>query len=1452
MIQRGSHSWLVVLLLCACSLSAQNVIRVQAGTDAPVEYSDFDAGWAYAMTRPEVTITMLGDITRTDRILYQPKLANARAVLDLNNHTITSVGTEISLLNLNKADAILTITDRSSEKGGTIAMTRTCEENIYTVYIQAGELVLTEGKIYCENQRDNEEWHPVCGVYVTSNGGTKFTMTGGTVESYGKYCIFPVYSYGTTDISGGTIKAISNGFGNTSPINVTSGTTTVRGTAHLISCANNSAIGSITSAWVNEDGMEIHRGTLNIEGGTIEVTALEKNAVGIQASAHQREVGGTIHQGHGTVNITGGTITVKCSAPTATQVFAVQVVGSRLFDDATPHHLISEACGEVNISGGTFLVDTRDEQGEYVANGNNIDLLRSWGTLNVSGGTFTIYQHSSATGIGNYRGKTTVSGNPVFHIHCASNARGMVAAPWNHSDYCDADNTKNLAEIEVSGGTFIAQTDSAQGTAMGMWAYGGISTETGSGQAGYAMSGKIIVNGGEFVAIHPTIAYARSIRQDAPRAGAYGTARGSVIVHNGKFKSLAGTYAENTPEGRIVDSQTELTSLHGGYYNTYSQLAPHIDDTCRISELTSADPEYAEGYRYKVEKGPYLVRVTSDEPDRQFASLTRAFNYAQRHLDATITLLDDIDFIGEAMTYNPTPANAKCTLDLNGHSAMMNNKTTTFLFVSKPDALFTIKDSGTGGVFGMTQSNTYAITTWLRQGKMVLESGKIYCDNTNTTQSGMAMRVDANTASDVHFDMNGGTIEAHSMYYAYALLARSASTGTSYATIKGGEIGAYSGGTGALGITAAVGGHVTIEDNPKIIAQNTTTAQAIRTETTGKLIVKGGRMSSNAGRIVAGTDIAITGGYYTERSGSYYKGLVEAFCIPPYHTFPTTPAEQATYGAEYVWKVEPLPESGDYLDIIDVDNENSTMTLNVSDWDVDGWPYTINGTAYAKTDRAAERTMKITYKGNPGDDYYVLVKNKNGEILSHHRYTIPKEVSSATILNSDVGMPVFVNGTTLTINANLMTKNIYVGPNAKLIVNSGKTLDADTIFLRTTPEHAAELRLNGSVSASTKVVYTRIIKSKSGYFQFGLPVTCLNAINAIRLSNGINPDYKAGSGWILRYYDEESRAKNGVGSSGANWRTPDGVGAVIGGRGYEMYSGVNYYREFYFPIDISGLTKDVHVTYSGGSPTDAGWNVLVSPLTETYDNSVVPEGMVMNRMLSDGSFEQEIPSSIPPATVFAFQASAGQTILSFAGSSIVASMPRRVAANEEEQIQWIHLDVKDPNGVGDQTSIYSHPTRYEQSYKTGIDVAKQSLTASRALLYSSHVYGDMAFAGIADSVLEQGVALTVYSPSEQELIISMRENDWLDRMENVWLIDKMTGERIDLKKGSYRLHAAAGTTAGRLVIQGVFRAPQVTTDIENDGLINEGMMKARKVIISDKIYILVNGRMYDSTGRLMR
>lgn len=565
----------------------------------------------------------------------------------------------------------------------------------------------------------------------------------------------------------------------------------------------------------------------------------------------------------------------------------------------------------------------------------------------------------------------------------------------------------------------------------------------------------------------------------------------------------------------------------------------------------------------------------------------------------------------------------------------------------------------------------------------------------------------------------------------------------------------------------------------------------------------------------------------------------------------TMPAANTTYTAKWVAAIADRE-----LDIVDW--TSNSITINVTNLKAVGgtnknnWKIYANGSDYTRNDcSTTARTLTISDLSlTPNENLLIQLKNDADVIESQHNYKIPQiyNAENATLSGTPSSSVVYVYGGKLTISDDITLDALYVCPGAEVEVTDGNTLTVGKLVLRTKPWATAAI--SGSVEA-TKTYYTRIAPDGSAsypigkYYQFGLPYEC--DINDVRLSDGTTPAYN--TTWILKSYNEEKRATNGA--TGENWDVLSS-GTIAAGRGYEMFSTYKYYREYYFPVTPTDNTS-VSVTRNGDDQNNSGWNIVCSPLMNVYKNESNPvDGLKVSWLLPDGSYDQAWPETIWPAMPFSYQASAtGSLDFSSGDFNQTVSAPRRAAYKENIQTEWIHLDVKDGNGVGDHTSVFVHPDRFEATYQTGIDVAKQSFEASRALIYSSHAYGEMAFAGVADVLLENGVALTVYSPKEQELTISMRKNDWLNRMAYVWLIDQATGVQIDLLESDYSFNAEAGTTAGRFILMGAFFSPQITTDngtVQSD----DEHIKAKKFIYNDKMYIQINGVIYDATGKLVK
>ena len=576
----------------------------------------------------------------------------------------------------------------------------------------------------------------------------------------------------------------------------------------------------------------------------------------------------------------------------------------------------------------------------------------------------------------------------------------------------------------------------------------------------------------------------------------------------------------------------------------------------------------------------------------------------------------------------------------------------------------------------------------------------------------------------------------------------------------------------------------------------------------------------------------------------------------------TTISTTATGDKEY-WAKWVAAIADRELDIVDW--TSNSITINVTNLKAVGgtnknnWKIRVNGTDYTRTSpecSTQSRTLMIPgLTLTPNDNLLIQLKNDADVIESQHYYKIPQIYTanatlSGTDTDTDTESVVYVYGGKLTISGDAALAALYVCPGAEVEVTGG-TLTVGKLVLRTKPWATAAI--SGSVDAAN-TYYTRIAPDGSSeyptgqYYQFGLPYAC--AVSAVSLSDGTTPVYN--STWLLKSYNEERRAASGTSTN--NWDALAADATIEAGRGYEMFSSYKYYREYYFPVTPTDNTL-VSVTRHGDDKNNSGWNIVCSPLMNVYHNESDPvDGLKVSWLLADGSYDQAWTDVIWPAMPFSYQASANGDLDFSSGefNQTVSSAPRRAAYKENIQTEWIHLDVKDGNGVGDHTSVFVHPDRFEATYETGIDVAKQSLTASRAILYSSHAYGDMAFAGVSDSLLEKGVALTVYSPKEQELTISMRNNNRLNRLAAVWLIDYEKGMTTDLLWNDYTFDAVSGTMSGRFIIQGAFFAPGVTTDLDNIQGDNIQNTKARKVIIDQKMYIQINGRLYDANGKLLK
>lgn len=1450
---------------------------VRVSTDDPTQTRallSLNEAVAVANSYKNPTITILRDIPAArESAVYTA--TNTTCTLDLNGHTVIS-NANYALI-INASGSTFTILDNTTDKKGEF---RACptggNTRTYGYQVTAGTLKLQSGKLYSTNMTTRTGSSAATNTSATNTGlnikaSAIFTMTGGVLESVDEHQPYAVRieTGGTMNLSGGEVIAHA-------------------------------------TKWQSTRGVSLENGNLNMSGGKISATAVGTTVYGvvIGASASYNQAKDTQSKTKGTLTLTGGEILARST----NDARGVQVSGTADvtgdYNETTIDQTVKvREYGVANISGGTITAECTTNTTAYG--------VLSYGTTTISGGTITANvlqsNRSTAYGVRVDGGTTTISGSANIIANAPTLAYGVLVQGV-------VDGTRGWCHygvLNVNGGTITANTTASTR------AYGLYVTATTKNLArtdaynvfngDYAAQGTATINGGTFIANAKTTS-AEGIHVEGTKTLNAASATPVCTINNGYYKT--------TGTGDLFGCNTAALpanfQIKGGYYSHDGNLETYAVSPKQVVALLQTDPNRPD-YEYKVAEA-YTVTFKNGDTQLQsgYQEVGKSPVYEGDAPTKASTTTASYVFDGWSTTeggvlVSPLPALTSAGATYYAHFAETTlkymatfdaktnggNEDAQVVYVEPAAGVGTLPTAtktgytfngwytaASGGTkitsatvptgdvtyFAQFTVNSYTLT-WNLDGGTVSTAGTVAEKDATGSPSGAvaygaAITTPTVTKTGYTFVNWGGAVAATMPAEAltYTAIWR-ANTNTKY-TVKHYQQNIADDGytevtedrqslTGTTGasVTPAVksyDGFLKPAAQTTTIAANGSTVVEYRYDRVEYTIewnayTNGGACTTSSSTVLYGATLGSmpTATKTGLRFDGWYTQAVGGVLITG-----TTPIMQ-NYGTLYAQFVE-LSDIGFYVDIVDVNNATKKLTINTNGWASSGWPYTVNEVVYEKGNREADRTLIIPYTGEVGATFAITVTNKNSVIVSKHNYIIPAEITSSVNL-ADQQILYVKSGATLTVNADKTVKNIYVAPGAKLVVNTGVTLKADTVFLRTTPWASAELDLNGTITG--QVCYTRIILSKSGYFQFGLPLSC--PISAVRLSNGKTVGYKSGTGWILRYYDEDKRATTGPGD---NWATLDAAASIAAGRGYEMYSGVDYYREFYFPVNLSQMTNTVHVDYTAGEqPTNNGWNVLVSPLTHTFTNTPQPEGMKISWMQLDGSFLQEPLTIVAPAMTFAYQA-VKEGSLVFDGSNVTVPTlaPRRVAAVEEAtRIQWMHLDIKDANGLGDQTSIYSHPTRYDQTFKMGVDEEKQSLTASRALLYSSHAYGEMAFAGVADELLEQGVALTVYSPKAQELTISMRENEWLNRMASVWLIDKATGAQIDLLESDYSFSAEAGTTAGRFILMGAFFAPQITTDngtVQGD----DEDIKAKKFIYKDKMYIQISGVIYDATGKLVK
>ena len=496
-------------------------------------------------------------------------------------------------------------------------------------------------------------------------------------------------------------------------------------------------------------------------------------------------------------------------------------------------------------------------------------------------------------------------------------------------------------------------------------------------------------------------------------------------------------------------------------------------------------------------------------------------------------------------------------------------------------------------------------------------------------------------------------------------------------------------------------------------------------------------------------------------------------------------------------------------------------------------------------------------------------------------------------------------GATLTADAGTFSdvtiKQLEIYPGATVNVTTG-ILTTTNLMLRNGWTRAGEKAYGaarlyitpsaGSLTATN--VYADWYIDYDQYYPVSVPwkvatsgITYLNTSNA------------ASSSVIkLRYYDGEGRANgtNGSAAEGANWKefTPwpetmePGVGYAMTARrptgkafsivrmpltlpsgAWTSGTWTTNGESGYVGEEPSRIHKDeVAVTAWGvedmTKPRYAvGWNFIAQPYMSIYQGLITHSAgstydvEVVN--IPDIRFKEydqyavgALGQKLLPAGGFFIQTEKTGT-LTFGTTNRKASAPSY--HNELQNLTTKQKAYIILNGDEDEDMMgLLVSDHYTADYDINGDLEK--LLSDGNTLRTYMRYGDMnmAYVAINETLAKEWIPVSVRIPADGEYTFSLHEASIAGELEGVYLIDYQNGDKItNLIEQSYTFSSTAGTINGRFAINAKVGERQTPTGIDAinaGGDINSD--KPFKFIYHDKVYIWLNGVIYDTTGKRVK
>ena len=438
-------------------------------------------------------------------------------------------------------------------------------------------------------------------------------------------------------------------------------------------------------------------------------------------------------------------------------------------------------------------------------------------------------------------------------------------------------------------------------------------------------------------------------------------------------------------------------------------------------------------------------------------------------------------------------------------------------------------------------------------------------------------------------------------------------------------------------------------------------------------------------------------------------------------------------------------------------------------------------------------------------------------------------------------------------------REMYVYAGSTFFIPEGQkmTLDKVRMFAKNDTVSYAIINNSDATDAAISVKEVGHIKRIDGkyWYPFSLPYDC-NIADIDQLSGQTLGVY--GEDWGIKYYDGESRQKDGnstthYGEVSKYWTMMKEDGVLKAYTGYIIglfYPDENLMRSVNFPpANISAYTEDATSKSTPitnwpdnltAQPRHHGWNFVGSPYISLF-GAATGEGLYDSQLkmgwtdaYGERQDKEHIYVSIPDggnSNTYTQSQASGVTIKPFTAYFVQAVDPKdgqshtlsltyskanrhlqaaQARAQNTEPLILAELDIR-CGALYDNTGVLVSDV-YSTDYEIGDDLYKMYAAAAKPQLYTTDASNEkMAYQALPD-LSAHAVPLGIYLPAAGDYTLSLnRSVSRVAAAEAVYLLHD--GKVVaDLLQTDYMLTAAArGTLSGYTL--DIRRAPKMPTDI---------------------------------------